>query len=730
MMKQRFVILFLIPFLACRAGSVAVKIVDNFNKPSTQFGVLELNKACSKAGIKSNNHTYNKVIVITSNGDVPAQGYHIQAGTNDTIAIIAGGPVGAMYGLFDLAEQLSMNASLDAVQPKTERAYLQKRGIKFNIPLDARTPSYDDTGDAAQKNIAQMWEWDFWKQFIDQMALNRYNVLSLWNPHPFPSMLKLDLYPDVALDNVCVTTLKPVGKENEWAEPQMVSRNVLENLKVVKTMSIAQKTAFWQRVMQYANDLGIDIYYITWNVCPNAAANAVEPYYRTYMQPVWAEKPGKYGITNQMDNPKTVAYLRESVKQFLLTFPLVKGIGVTAGEHMMDTAGMYTREQWIWETYGQGILDAKKIDPQRHVNFIHRVWNADMNRIMKYWKAYPDTFEVSFKYAKARLYSTPDLHFADEHIKQMKGYNLKSWWNLRNDDIFVYRWGDPDYVRAFIANFRRDCTAGFYMGSDGYVWGREFTSKHPELSGQPEVNKHWFNFMLWGRLAYNNTLNNDFFIHKLNTHFPQVNGGELFNAWQCASKIVPKVNCFHWQDWDYQWSVEVCLDERTGFNTVLQFMDNPTLAGSNMLNPSSYARSLANGSVQNKITPWQVADSLNIFADKALAMVPALKHKRNSAELANLIDDIEAQAYLGKYYAVKIEAATELALLKASKDEQHREKAVLKLKKGIEFWTKYTEISEQNYKPQMLARTKELDWRMWLEAVKNDVAMAQNMRVE
>ena len=84
------------------------------------------------------------------------------------------------------------------------------------------------------------------------------------------------------------------------------------------------------------------------------------------------------------------------------------------------------------------------------------------------------------------------------------------------------------------------------------------------------------------------------------------------------------------------------------------------------------------------------------------------EHKRNSAELANLIDDIEAQAYLGKYYAVKIEAATELALLKASKDEQHREKAVLKLKKGIEFWTKYTEISEQNYKPQMLARTKDV----------------------
>ena len=42
-----------------------------------------------------------------------------------------------------------------------------------------------------------------------------------------------------------------------------------------------------------------------------------------------------------------------------------------------------------------------------------------------------DPFEVSFKYAKARLYSSPDLSFADSHVEEMKPYALKSWWNSK-----------------------------------------------------------------------------------------------------------------------------------------------------------------------------------------------------------------------------------------------------------------------------------------------------------
>ena len=52
-----------------------------------------------------------------------------------------------------------------------------------------------------------MWSFDFWHEFLDEMARHRYNVLSLWNLHPFPSIVKVPEYPDVALDDVKRTTV-------------------------------------------------------------------------------------------------------------------------------------------------------------------------------------------------------------------------------------------------------------------------------------------------------------------------------------------------------------------------------------------------------------------------------------------------------------------------------------------------------------------------------------------
>ena len=47
-----------------------------------------------------------------------------------------------------------------------------------------------------------------------------------------------------------------------------------------------------------------------------------------------------------------------------------------------------------------------------------------------------------------------------------------------------------------------DLTAGYDMGSDSYVWGREFISTRPNHPRDLEIRKHWFNFLLWGRLGY------------------------------------------------------------------------------------------------------------------------------------------------------------------------------------------------------------------------------------
>lgn len=685
--------------------------------------------------------TRQKIKAITNEKDLPdltidfrldaklsREAYRIKPSKSKVI-VYGGDGNGLLYGGLEVAEQIELHQKVMASEGKP---YLAKRGLKFNIPLDARTPSYDDSGDAAQKNILEMWNWEFWEEFIDAMALHRYNTLTLWNPHPFPSMIKLPDYPDIALDDVKITTLTPLGRENEWGDPQLVTKNVMANLKTVKEISIDNKIDFWKRVMAYAKTRGIDVYWITWNICPNSVAVPVEPYHKTFGIKLWDEQPGKYGITHQMNNPKTIAYYRDAVKTFLLTYPDVKGIGVTAGEYMPPTWDGYNREQWLWETYGLGILDAKKEQTDREVTFIHRVWYSDMDQIMTYFNEYPDPFHVSFKYAKARLYSDSEPPFAKAHVEEMRPYGLQSWWNLRNDDIFVYRWGDADYVRKFLKFFPKEETAGYYYGSDGYVWGKEFISTNTELSGELEIKKHWYNFMLWGRLGYNPDLKRDFFIAKIGAYHNNLPAVELHDLWQTASRIIPQVNTFHWRDWDHMWSVESCSARPVlgGFRQVTDFMNNPTMEGSNILNPLEYVRSTIRGDEIEKISPMEIVDNLRSISTTSIASAKRLMETKNIAEESKaLLADIEAMAHLGNYYADKIDAAISLAFYQETNDEQYKSSSVALLESALGHWSKYAEVSKQHYKPQMLARVNILDWKALINEAKEDITIAKNYKL-
>lgn len=651
-------------------------------------------------------------------------GYSIKRGSQGCL-VVGSNPNEAMYGGLEVAELIREQDRFTDFGSVTRKPFISRRGIKFNIPLDARTPSYDDSGDAAQQNIIHMWDLNFWQETFDQMAINRFNVITFWNPHPFPSMIKLQRYPDVSLDNVCVTTLKPVGRENEWGEPQLVSENVVANLKTIKQISIDEKITFWKSVFKMASDRGIDVYWITWNICPNSVAKPVAANYRTYGINVKQESAGKYGVSHQIDNAATIEYVREAVKQFILTYPTIKGIGVTAGEHMPKDWEQSNREHWLWETYGEGILDAKKVQPERKVDFIHRVWYTDLNQVMKVWDKYPDRFELSFKYAKARLYSSPHVPFAEKQIELMEPFGLKCWWNLRNDDIYVHRWCDPDYVREFIKQIPLDQTAGIHMGSDGYVWGREFASRFPQEPRQREDDKHWLRQMLWGRLSYDPELNNSFFESRIRQRFNLDDAGstQLFDAWTNASKIVPLVNRFYWKNWDHNWHVESCRGHTEGFHNVLNFAKHRAMEGSSIQTISQFVES---GPDKNRETPVSVADQLDSWANEAHKVVETLGYADLNNELDATVSDINSMAWLGKYYAAKIRAATWLCKYESSRQPSDQELAIKHIQQAHLFCEEYAHSCQRQYEPQMLARTGSFNWNDMIDSAKRDIEIIAN----
>lgn len=650
------------------------------------------------------------------------------------IKIIAGDDLGLMYGGLYLSERIRFIKALpDLSTPIQEKPYIKERGIKFNIPLDIRTPSYQDAGDAAQHNIAEMWNMDFWKAYLDMMASNRYNVLTLWNPHPFPSMIKLEEYPDVALENVCGTSF-PLDTDR-IDEPNVkfiagcgVSQEVLDNLVVLKEMTIDEKITFWREVMKYAKNRGVDVYFITWNVWMNSLAPP--GWYRE--QENLKGNEGKYGINNDQTNPKTIAYLRKAVKQFILTYPDLAGIGLTAGENMEDRNDEFDREKWLWNTYGQGVEDAKKEQPEREVKFIHRYWQSDVGKMKNdFIDKYPDKIDLSFKYARARMYATPNPQWANEYIEELKKFNLKSWWNIRNDDIFHFRWGDPSYTSAFIKNLpSEEVTAGYFMGSDGYVWGREFISNYPKQPRELEIDKHWYNFMLWGRMGYNPNLSNDLILGMLAEKYPNVNVQELQKVWATASGIPSLVTKFHWNSWDFMWAVEGCLDLRKGFHTVEDFINNPTMDFTGVLSIPAYLKRIkANSPIAtNETTPLQLADDIEAKATIVLEFIEKQQIVDELSSYSELLYDLKAWAYMGNYYANKIRGANYLHAYKSRLGNENKEKSIKSLQMAFTMWKLYAEAASRNYNPQFLAKTRTIDWDALTKDVEKDIEIVRNFK--
>jgi hypothetical protein len=692
-------------FLLSANAPLKVTVVFDKKIPPLEFAVQELQKACLTSGIEFLSTPAKDGIIIefTLDKSLGKEVYKIEQ-KNRSILVTGGDANGLMYAGLELTENIQAGKNLLKTGTLTGKPYMPYRGIKFNIPLDARTPSYDDTGDAAQKNIATMWEFDFWKNYLDNMARDRYNLLTLWSLHPYPSMVKVPGYEDVALNDVCVYSGSITSKTNmKWKGEDIQNP---QKLIVVKKMTIDEKIAFWKKVFKYADDRGIDVHMYHWNVFVNGAE-------------------GKYGIQEKQDSPETIDYMKKSVKQFLLTYPTIKGIGVTAGENINSSLkGEYSIENWIWLTYGKAIMEARAINPDINVNFIFRQHQSDMNLIADAFKDYKGPFDTEFKYSRARMFSSTTPPWFDHIYRaQVEKYKIKVWMNVRNDDIFTFRWGNPEYANAYIKNMPENLMSGYFWGPDGYIYGRDFNSKNPEGLLKYEIDKQWFMFMIWGRAGYNPDLPESFYIDRIAAHFPGANAKLLYYTWKSTSDVIEWVDKIHFRQNDAEFIAEGCFDI-TKFHDLNNFARMPCMPEQGV---SSIGDFVLNGKVTGELTPFDVAAKLDSASKNLLSGASKIKAGHN-LELQQTLGDFMAMGNLAEYYAHKIRGAVNISQYRVTGDEKKKEQSVTEMEGALASWTSYAKTATTYYNPQLLARTQLLDWNALTDNVKEDINIARNAK--
>jgi hypothetical protein len=629
-------------------------------------------------------HNPPRIVLDLQNGT--SESFSIRKSGN-TITIEGGDLKGLMYGALEVAEKLTLARNADAIQGESQAPFLAIRALKFNIPLAGTMYLSEED---LQHN---QWFWDlhYWQAFLDMAARNRYNSISFWSAHPYDRMVRIAKYPEA--------TSLPAAE---------LDRNI----------------AFFRKLFRMARERGIDPYLITWNI---------------HNSPGFAKAHSipEHGADGELVRD----YQRECIKSLLETYPDLIGLGTTQGERM-DAIPENQRAEWISDVYFRAIRESGR----REVPFVLRYWGGSPAATEQAATAYDrGPMYLDIKYNGEHMYSSTRHHVEDPAwLGQPRHYKLL--WHLRNDDIYIFRWGNPRWVAELIRNLGKTDTVGFTEGSEIDIPGidRIHTNEsRSHVAWKYKFEKMWFRFALWGRLGYNPGVAEDVwkghFVRRFGTA-----GEAMYRATVAASQIAPTITAYHWNymngDWYPEGSIgswntayeqpRINYRRNEMFHHIDTYIFNTTI-DETLEDPLSYvARTLAGGAApKSGQSPLDVATQLEQAGRAALgaAGIPDPGGSSSSEFVCARLDN-EAYGHLGLYYAEKLRGAVALATFLFSGDKTQQGKAVGHLRKALDEWKALVAVTKGHYIPHEVWLFGQFHWEMYTPAVERDIEIAENAK--
>jgi len=326
--RKLFLSVFVLFVTASHAAQTADLVIGENAAPPVKFGAEEIRHALEKRGVKiatSYQSSADVRIYLGQRGDSNLRGvdldvkvpdkpesYGLAVGARQTIVVESSDAPGAMYGAFDLAEQIGWASGDDFVgqiKPASKSPFLEIRDINMFLT----TQDIDEPAGA-------FWSDEYWSGHFAMMARNRYNFLDIHGlcdaitvtfPNGFAHFVSLPDFPQVG-----------VG-------PERAARNM----------------ARFRQVVRMAADRGIKVGYM------NYEARA----------PIGPWKTRRFGVDERgealthtqefLEGPRLEQYTREAVASFLKGLPELWMFGFRIGESGQP-------EDFYKKTYLEALKDA------------------------------------------------------------------------------------------------------------------------------------------------------------------------------------------------------------------------------------------------------------------------------------------------------------------------------------------------------------------------------------
>lgn len=615
-----------------------------------------------------------------------------------TVSVVsAPDDAGAMYGVLDLAERVRMGADYSAVEDRQSEPEVEFRAIKFNLPWSPYRG-----GDQTRIHHETCRDLDFWESFLDMMARNRFNALTLWNLHPFSYMVRVDDYPEAC----------------EFSDKEM-----------------ADWQDFWHSLFEMAHQRGIETYVLNWNIVVSEGfADAYD--------------------VNQFNDRSDVVrdYTRQCVTETINEYPNLDGLGVSLCDWM---SGMSPREkqEWFEQTFLDGIEQAdrpvKLLDRSVLTESIEEMRQtidraAELENVSKI--RVPTKFNWSHGHSSTSLELTHDYSSGevDDSLWNPEPENYSIAWMIRNEDFFILRWGDPDFVREHLSENHADLpyVDGYFVGSEAFIPAKDYSHELSEhQTWQYMFEKRWLLYMVWGRLLYDPETSDEVFEVEFERRYGDGLGEELLNGYRSASKMPEELASFHQGTWDYALYSEGFLaphrlgvdwhesddEAESAFITINQLIEHDTL-DSSYVSIREYVSDDYTGS--DVMTPPELADRIEETGRRALNAADGLRTRVNDGDgaLECEVDDIEAWGHLSLYFAEKLRAGVALETFRTGGSEDDRQRAVELLREARDQWDGVIGVTQRHYREVPYATDvwpeMTFSWARFRDQVERDIRIA------
>jgi len=661
-----------------------VSIVIDKSSPMQVFGVSKIEAALKKLSIKTQvvekslafgkEKIQLKIVSQNTDSELKKEGYRIGKSGNSYL-ISAIDQSGAMYGLMDVAEQIEMQKAADKITEKLENPRFAFRAVKYNLPWH----SYREN-ESLQANSELSKDLNMWRDFLDMMAENRLNALTLWGLHPFPYMIKATNFP----------------KATPFSDAEL-----------------AEWKTFWTALFKMAKERGIETYIINWNIIVS------ESFIKNYGEGnsgLWAD--GK-------TSPKIEQYTRESVTQVINEYPDLTGLGITLGEAMQKWNGEQMTE-WIDKTIFDGIRAA-----DRKIKFIYRAalsGNHQPHRDLIDSSGI-DTPEnpimVELKFNWSHAHSTTTLIKAhgggtgSQYWENPAPTHHKMAWMIRNEDFFRLRWGEPDFIREHIKVNGQDYVGGYFIGSECLIPANDIYHQlnHPHVNWKYEFEKQWLYYQQWGRLLYNPSTGDEVFVNAFDQRFAGNTGKQMVEAYKLSTRTTQRIGQFFDFTWDHSLYIEGFIGKKRTFITLDEVINSKPIEP-NFVSIKEFGD--GSQSFGTKITPLQLAAALEKDNQHALDIVNSISTSDETLKCE--IEDVKAWAHLGLYFAKKIRTAVAL-------NQNNKTEAIRYVTEAQQHWRDLVKVTDAHIQPSHLAIIEDNShwhWKNFQDEVDAEVEWVKN----